>query len=551
MISNIKNTPQVISLAILYFLLGKLSFSYVVSFGVVTSSIFLPEGVALAFVLIYGTRIIPGVFIGQLALALTSDLSLSSAIFISLSNSVEILIAYWIFHKIKFDITEYTIKNYLIFIGVIAFVLQPFSAAMGLVALSNFESLHAHNFLTVFSYWWAGNAIAQILLTPLIIVLWSSSVKQRLHIVLAVLTLSYVYYLALVNLSTYPFFIIPLLIILNVSIIIRCNVVGAAITSFVLSIVAQYLVSTGNPIFRSDNIHQELFQLNSFIIASSISFMMIGVFIKQLKVLNLKLEHSENEAKQSLSLMHQMKTNQLSFIDMIIHEYRTPLAIIRGEAELIRIKSKGSKDKLLKRADSIINASDRLESILKTGKSKVDIETALLKPNIENFNLHDVIEKSIDEQRALNPKRDIEFVTNARTSQRPASRVGVELSGDKELIKIAVTNLISNAIKYSKDHNEVIVELNDYELTITDQGIGISKNEQVQIFTKHFRSDTSNKIKGSGVGLYIVDKILKQHQASIQVNSKLNEGTQVVVRFNANLPITQNEKTATGNFFTN
>ena len=80
------------------------------------------------------------------------------------------------------------------------------------------------------------------------------------------------------------------LIILNVSIIIRCNVVGAAITSFVLSIVAQYLVSTGNPIFRSDNIHQELFQLNSFIIASSISFMMIGVFIKQLKVLNLKLE---------------------------------------------------------------------------------------------------------------------------------------------------------------------------------------------------------------------------------------------------------------------
>ena len=115
--------------------------------------------------------------------------------------------------------------------------------------------------------------------------------------------------------------------------------------------------------------------------------------------------------------------------------------------------------------------------------------------------------------------------------------MGVELSGDKELIKVAMTNLINNAIKYSKDHNEVIVELNNYELTITDQGIGISKNEQAQIFTKHFRSDTSNKIKGSGVGLYIVDKILKQHQASIQVNSKLNEGTQVVVRFNDNLPI--------------
>lgn len=546
MSSNIKNILQVALLAVLYFVLGKLSFSYVVSFGVVTSSIFLPEGVALAFVLMYGARIVPGVFIGQLALALTSDLSLSSAVLISLSNSVEILIAYWIFHKIKFDITEYTIKNYLILIGVITLVLQPFSAAMGLVALSNFEGLSSENYLTVFSYWWAGNTIAQILLTPLILVLRSSTVKQRLQVLLAAPILSAVYYLALVNLSAYPFFIIPSLIILNVSIIIRYNVVGAAITSFVLSAVAQFLVSTGTHIFMSDNIHQELFQLNSFIIASSISFMMIGVFIRQLQVLNLRLEHSKNEAKQALSLMQQMKTNQLSFIDMIIHEYRTPLAIIRGEAELIRIKSGVSKDQLLNRASSIINASDRLESILKTGKSKVDIETALLKPNVESFNLHDVIEKSIDEQRALNPKRDIEFVTNVRTSHRPASRAGVELSGDKGLIKIAVTNLISNAIKYSKDHNEVIVELNDYELTITDQGIGIGKNEQAQIFTKHFRSDTSNKIKGSGVGLYLVDKILKQHQASIQVNSKLNEGTQVVVRFNSALPIVKNAKSATG-----
>lgn len=546
MSSNIKNILQVALLAVLYFVLGKLSFSYVVSFGVVTSSIFLPEGVALAFVLMYGARIVPGVFIGQLALALTSDLSLSSAVLISLSNSVEILIAYWIFHKIKFDITEYTIKNYLILIGVITLVLQPFSAAMGLVALSNFEGLSSENYLTVFSYWWAGNTIAQILLTPLILVLRSSTVKQRLQVLLAAPILSAVYYLALVNLSAYPFFIIPSLIILNVSIIIRYNVVGAAITSFVLSAVAQFLVSTGTHIFMSDNIHQELFQLNLFIIASSISFMMIGVFIRQLQVLNLRLEHSKNEAKQALSLMQQMKTNQLSFIDMIIHEYRTPLAIIRGEAELIRIKSGVSKDQLLNRASSIINASDRLESILKTGKSKVDIETALLKPNVESFNLHDVIEKSIDEQRALNPKRDIEFVTNVRTSHRPASRAGVELSGDKGLIKIAVTNLISNAIKYSKDHNEVIVELNDYELTITDQGIGIGKNEQAQIFTKHFRSDTSNKIKGSGVGLYLVDKILKQHQASIQVNSKLNEGTQVVVRFNSALPIVKNAKSATG-----
>jgi signal transduction histidine kinase len=528
MISNIKHIQQATILAILYYVLGKLSFLYAVSFGVVTSSIFLPEGVALAFVLMYGARVVPGVFIGQFALAFSSDLSLASVILISVSNSVEMLAAYWIFHKIKFDTTEITLKNYLILIGVIALVLQPFSAAMGVLALSKFNQLSSDNYLTVFEYWWVGNTMAQILLTPLILVLRVfSTVKQQLQVLLVVLILSVVYYLGLVNLSAYPFYIIPLLIMLNVSIIISYNVIGAAITSFALSVVAQFLISTGTHIFMADNIHDELFQLNSLILASSISFMMIGVFIRHLQVLNLKLEYSKNEAKQALNLMQKMQTDQLSFFDMITHEYRTPLAIIRGEAELIKIKVGESKDQLLKRASSITNASNRLESIITTGKSKVDAETSMLKPNAESYNLYDAIKKSIDEQRALNPIRDIEFVTGD---------VSAVLTGDQALVKIAVTNLISNALKHSKDHTEVTVALNDCELIITDQGIGISNKEQAQIFKKHFRSDTNNQIKGSGVGLYIVNKILKQQQASIQVNSVLNKGTQVVVQFNANPP---------------
>jgi signal transduction histidine kinase len=310
---------------------------------------------------------------------------------------------------------------------------------------------------------------------------------------------------------------------LNLSIIFSYNVIGAAVTSFSLSIVAQYIVSTGTYIFMSDNIQNELVQLNSSIIALSISFMMIGVYIRHLQVLNLELQNSKNEAKSALKLTQTMQTNQLSFFDMITHEYRTPLSIIRGEAELIQLKVGEPKDQLLKRIISIINASDRLESIIKTGKSKVDVETAMLKPEIESYSLHDVIKEAIDEQRSVNPKRDIDFVTGD---------ISAVLIGDKALLKIAVTNLISNALRYSQDNTEVTVELNDCELIINDQGVGISNKEQDQIFTKHFRSDTNNTIKGSGVGLYIVNKILNQQRASIQVNSVVNRGTQVVVQFN-------------------
>jgi signal transduction histidine kinase len=529
MIRNIKDIQQPAILAILYFVLGKLSFLYAVSYGVVTSSIFLPEGVALAFVLMYGVRVIPGVFIGQFALAFSSDLSLASAILISISNSVEMLIAYWIFNKIKLnttdttDITDITLKNYIKLIVVIALVLQPFSAAMGILALGNFNHLSSDNYLIVFEYWWVGNVMAQILLTPLILVLMALTTKQQIQVLLVSLVLGVVYYLGLVNLSSYPLYIVSLLIMLNLSIIFSYNVVGAAVTSFSISIVAQYIVSTGTYIFMSENIHNELVQLNSTILASSISFMMIGVFIRHLQVLNLELESSKNEAKSALKLTQTMQTNQLSFFDMITHEYRTPLSIIRGEAELIQLKAGEPKDKLLKRIVSIINASDRLESIIKTGKSKVDVETAMLKPEIESYSLHDVIKEAIDEQRSINPKRDIDFVTGD---------ISAVLIGDKALLKIAVTNLISNALRYSQDNTEVTVELNDCELIINDQGVGISNKEQDQIFTKHFRSDTNNTIKGSGVGLYIVNKILNQQRASIQVNSVVNRGTQVVVQFN-------------------
>jgi signal transduction histidine kinase len=525
MIRNIKDIQQPAILAILYFVLGKLSFLYAVSYGVVTSSIFLPEGVALAFVLMYGVRVIPGVFIGQFALAFSSDLSLASAILISISNSVEMLIAYWIFNKIKLnttDTTDITLKNYIKLIVVIALVLQPFSAAMGILALGNFNHLSSDNYLIVFEYWWVGNVMAQILLTPLILVLMALTTKQQIQVLLVSLVLGVVYYLGLVNLSSYPLYIVSLLIMLNLSIIFSYNVVGAAVTSFSISIVAQYIVSTGTYIFMSENIHNELVQLNSTILAS-ISFMMIGVFIRHLQVLNLELESSKNEAKSALKLTQTMQTNQLSFFDMITHEYRTPLSIIRGEAELIQLKAGEPKDKLLKRIVSIINASDRLESIIKTGKSKVDVETAMLKPEIESYSLHDVIKEAIDEQRSINPKRDIDFVTGD---------ISAVLIGDKALLKIAVTNLISNALRYSQDNTEVTVELNDCELIINDQGVGISNKEQDQIFTKHFRSDTNNTIKGSGVGLYIVNKILNQQRASIQVNSVVNRGTQVVVQFN-------------------
>ena len=182
------------ALAVLYFLLGQWAFQNTVSFGTVTSAIFFSEGVALAFVLLFGPRVCIGIFVGQLALALTTELSIYSAISISISNTLISLVGYWLLTQLKFDKAMSTLVDYLMLLGVVMLVIQPLGALSGGYSVLIFEGLNQKDFLSLVTYWWSGNVMGQLLLTPLLLILADrfkdKNIQQPLNIPFLLLVLS-------------------------------------------------------------------------------------------------------------------------------------------------------------------------------------------------------------------------------------------------------------------------------------------------------------------------------------------------------------------------
>src|SRR5690606_34015256 len=105
------------------------------------------------------------------------------------------------------------------------------------------------------------------------------------------------------------------------------------------------------------------------------------------------------------------------------------------------------------------------------------------------------------------------------------------VNADRERIGQVITNLLSNAIKYSPEGTPIIVTThdreNDIQVSVRDQGYGISEADQKKIFDRFFRVSVNNmdRFSGMGIGLYITSEILRRHQGTITVKSKPGEGS--------------------------
>ena len=116
----------------------------------------------------------------------------------------------------------------------------------------------------------------------------------------------------------------------------------------------------------------------------------------------------------------------------------------------------------------------------------------------------------------------------------PEEEEQLYLSVDKYMVKMAFINLMDNACKFSVDHQVTVtlwVEKNQAKVKFTDQGPGITPEDLPRIFEPFFRSSQTTAAKGQGIGLSIVDRIIKLHDASLDVRSQVGKGTTIEVIF--------------------
>ena len=141
-----------------------------------------------------------------------------------------------------------------------------------------------------------------------------------------------------------------------------------------------------------------------------------------------------------------------------------------------------------------------------------------LKKHFHELYMDEVLLEAIEEKRSLAEQKEIALSLETLEPQN--------LRGNASLLKIAIANLIDNAIKYSPAHSTIHIALKEHELSIRDEGMGIKKDEIDHIFEQFYRTkESQEKTKGSGLGLAIVKNILDLHEVAIDVQSTENKGT--------------------------
>jgi PAS domain S-box-containing protein len=250
-------------------------------------------------------------------------------------------------------------------------------------------------------------------------------------------------------------------------------------------------------------------------------FLGVAVDISEIKKYQTNLQVALEKEKQ----LGDLKSR---FVTMASHEFRTPLSTILSSASLIdkytNVDDVEKREKHIKRIKSAVgNMKDILEDFLSLGKieeGKIQLNPELLTPG----ELRDELESVLQEMQRLTKLS--QQITHTFT-------VTDDCNIDRKMLRHIMTNLISNAIKFSPEGSSIDVssenKKNELVFTIQDTGIGISESDQKHLFERFFRAENASNIQGTGLGLHIVNRYLDLVDGHIELASKLNKGSTFIV----------------------
>ncbi|HRO47548.1 PAS domain-containing sensor histidine kinase [Agriterribacter sp.] len=251
----------------------------------------------------------------------------------------------------------------------------------------------------------------------------------------------------------------------------------------------------------------------------------IGVIIKNIS----RLKKAEGDLREALKIEKHLGELKSRFVSMASHEFRTPLSTVLSSAYLIEKYTSGEdQPKREKHLQRIVSSVNMLTDILNDFLSLSKIEEGKLQANFSEFNIEEMMHATLEEiKNNLKNKQQINY--------RHKGNPGVFL--DKSLLKHILLNLVSNASKFSSDTSAIDIKTSNQNekiiLSVKDNGIGISKEDQQHLTKRFFRGSNAENIQGTGLGLHIISKYAEMMNGNIECRSQLEKGTEFIVTFNA------------------
>jgi len=266
--------------------------------------------------------------------------------------------------------------------------------------------------------------------------------------------------------------------------------------------------------------------------------------VKQITATNLDLRlprsQNQDEISQLAHTFNEMLDRlensfdaQKHLVTNISHELRTPLAALVAELELTLSKDRYPEE-YRKALNNVLNDTNKLvrltNSLLNLAKASYDATEIKFKP----IRIDEILLDACWQVQKINPNYKTEIIFE----QEVEDENQITIHGNEYLLQVAFSNLLENGCKFSPNTSvKVLISFNSSKnplysrihLSFTDEGIGISEEDLQKIFKPFYRGENKSFAEGSGVGIFLTQKIIQLHNGTIDILSQKNQGTSVLV----------------------
>ncbi len=214
------------------------------------------------------------------------------------------------------------------------------------------------------------------------------------------------------------------------------------------------------------------------------------------------------------------------FVSIISHQMRTPLAATKWNLESLIENKKGNElnDWQTSKLREAYQSNERMINLVEDIMNLSQIDKGHVQLNLDKVDMS-ILCREVAQQNAIFAKaNNVEIKVEIDEKTPP-------IKADRNKLMQVIDNLVNNAIKYTQGKGVVTISSESHNgqvtFAVTDQGIGIPKDQYDRIFEKFFRAKNavSNQADGSGLGLYVVQKLIESHQGKIWFESEVDQGT--------------------------
>ena len=258
-----------------------------------------------------------------------------------------------------------------------------------------------------------------------------------------------------------------------------------------------------------------LLELSSWLLAS-IVFVLILISSFAYIVLNFLKQKKLSEVKND-------------FVNNMTHEFKTPISTISLASEvLLKSDNETATGRIKQYSNIIYDETQRLKKLVEKVLQIATLEKNEIQLHKTEVDIHELIQETVRKLCFEQCDKNVQVLYDLKAKNK-------NIQIDKVHFENVISNLFENAYKYSGENPVIKVSSENYDnkisISIRDNGIGISKDMQTQIFEKFFRISTGNihNVKGFGLGLYYVKSIVEAHNGKILVESFVNEGSTFII----------------------